>query len=213
MRQEQQFGISCLVTQSVEDSWYAITANIWATVGGGPSVHPTDVLVGSVGGGYQWQLICCAGGIAGKGKENHRVFKEKWHHYHRWEGAQGNVLVFFCNTCVLKDVVHSSMPTWRECLGARRSISMMFWWKPFSCFDKQLVQPKIIVKLLGVESTILSKQFKRTPALMTMMRMLVTLTEMARWCFVSSVVTFECPRAKPLSCIARIPYTLCSTWL
>ena len=109
----------------------------------------------------------------------------------------------FCNSRVLKDVVHSSMQTWRECLGVRRSISMMFWWKPFSCFDKQLVQPKIIVKLLGVESTILSKQFKRTPALMTMMRMLVTLTEMARWCFVSSVVTFECPRAKPLSCIVH----------
>ena len=86
----------------------------------------------------------------------------------------------FCNTPVLKDVVHSSMSTWRQCLGVRRSISMMFWWKPFSCFDKQLVQPKIIVKLLGVESTIWSKQFQRTPALMTMMRMLVTLTEMAR---------------------------------
>ena len=57
---------------------------------------------------------------------------------------------------------------------------MMFWWKPLSSFDKQLVQSKIIVKLVSVESTILSKQFKRTPVLMTMMRMLVTLTEMVR---------------------------------
>ena len=146
MRQEQQFGISCLVTQSVEDSWYAITANIWATVGGGPSVHPTDVLVGSVGGGYQWQHICCAGRITGKGKENHRVFKEKYHHISSGRGPKAMFWCFLQYSC-FERCRPLSMSTWRQCLGERRSISMMFWWKPFSCFDKQLVQPKIILKL------------------------------------------------------------------
>ena len=116
--------------------------------GGWRSKRPPDGCFGRIRGGrlsMTTYLLCRRN--CWKRQRTPPSLQRKMPSYQQREGAQGNVLVFFAILLFWK------MSSIRQCQhdvsawGKEGPSWWCFWWKPFSCFDKQLVQPKIILKL------------------------------------------------------------------